>query len=232
MAESSAISTAINTFASPGEAIQAIKESPRFLFPLALIVIAAGIVTFLYMSAVDLEWFFEQQLAQNPNVTEAQAAQTGQALGSLPPGALASLLSIFGALSTAIVMLVQALYFKITSLILKDGVVYKRWFSMVCWCTLPSCLGYLATAVNLLTSDVSLMPREKVNPLAFSNLLGLEPMGSGTLDQIVMNLDATTIWSAILMIMAYKAFTGKNLTTSAVVVTLPLLIVVSVAFAL
>ncbi len=229
----SASAIVIDIFASPGEAFAAIRQKPRILLPLVLILASGGIVTFLYMHGVDIEWFFEQQiLAANPDATEAeleQASQGSQFMANIPRIGLASVFAIFAVIASAVLLLLQALYLRIVSAITGDGIDYKLWFSVICFCSLPTLLRHLATAVNLLTNDIRLLPQTAVNPLAFGNLLGLDP-GTG-LDLFVYNLDPTTIWSLVLIVLAYRTFSGKSMTTAIAVVLTPAALLVGLTLA-
>ncbi len=220
----------INIFVSPAEAFASLKEKPRFLLALLLIMTGACLVQFMYFNGVDIQWFFEQQLAANPNMTQTQAEQTGQIVSNLPPAGIAVFFGLIAAVFTGIAILIQALYFKVISGITKDGLRYKQYFALMCWATMPGLLSSLAQFVKISTSDVSLMPATDINPLSLWGLLNLEPLGTGTLDQIVMNTDPTTIWSMGLAIFGYKILSGKDWATAAMIALIPVIIVYALAF--
>ena len=86
MAESSAMTIAVNIFASPREAFAAIREKTRFWLPLMLVLLGVATVTFIYMNRVDIAWFYDQQIRMsNPNLTEAQIEQTVTTVSNMPP---------------------------------------------------------------------------------------------------------------------------------------------------
>lgn len=232
MADQSTLTVAVNIFASPNEAFAAIRERTRFWFPLLLILVGLFAVTFIYTNGVDILWSTEQQIrASDPDLTDAQIEQVVAATASIPQTALA----VIGAAATVLVVLViyllYALYLKIVSAVLKDGILYKQWFGLVAWCSMPALLSSLATLVNLLANDITLMPQTEINPLSFVNLFGLDMESAGTVDQIVANLDITSAWALILTILGYRAWTGKNLALAAFIVTAPYILIVGLAFA-
>jgi hypothetical protein len=98
---------------------------------------------------------------------------------------------------------------------------------MVAWCSLPSLLSSLASIVKLLSSDLSLMPREAINPLSFGNLLGIEP--AGALGRLLANLDPMTLWTVVLLILCYGIFTKRSLAVSAGIVLLPTIALIALA---
>jgi hypothetical protein len=224
------VTTIINIFASPAEAFASLKEKSRFLAALLLIVLAAALVQFLYFSGVDIAWFFEEQMLANPNTTQEQVEQTIRFMTSIPQSGLAVVFALITAFFVTVVFLIQALYFKIASQFTKDGLSYKRLFTLVCWASMPGLLTSIASMVKVLTSDVSLMSATELNPLAFWELLNLEPMGAGTLDGIVMNTDPMTIWSLVLLILGYKIFSEKDWATAVIIASIPTALTFGLAF--
>jgi hypothetical protein len=220
----------INIFAAPGEVFASLKEKPRFLVAWLLIALFGALAQYFYFSGVDVGWYFEEQLLANPNTTADQAEQVVRFMTSIPQGGLAIAIAVFAAIATIVVFLIQALYFKIASLIVKDGLRYKHMLSLVTWSSMPVLLTSLASIVKIMTSDVSLMPQMDVNPLSFWGMFGLEPLGSGALDGIVMNTDPLTIWSLVLLIFGYKVMSGKDWGTAAIVAIIPTALTFGLAF--
>lgn len=235
MAESNLISTAINVFASPTEAYPVIKERPRPLFPVAIIVVVQALAILLYMNQVDLGWLMEMQIRSSPAIegmseTEIQqAANQAAQLGPITYGAIGS---IAGAIFLTLAFFVYALYLKIVSIATKDGHTLKQWFGLVCWCTLPVLLSQIAALVNIVSNDVSFMPQERVNPLSFSSLLSLETEGASGIQRFVQNFDLTTIWTFVLITLGYRAWTGKPLFSAAAVAIAPYAVIVGIGFTL
>src|SRR5688572_28710434 len=98
MAESSSLALAMNVFTAPSEAFAALKERPRVWLPLLLLIIGYAAVSFTYMNSVDIGWFMENQLAQNPSMTEQQRADAAAAAADVSPmvyGAFGALTSLF-----------------------------------------------------------------------------------------------------------------------------------------
>lgn len=217
---------AINVLAAPSTAFAALKQRPTLVVPLLLLLAAAAVTTFLYMNGVDIVWFFERVMQQNPDANADQIERFNRFIENVPQAGIAATLSSFAVLGVGFVLLLQALYYKIVTWITRDQVPYKHWFTMVCWCALPSLLTSIASIVNLLTADVSLMPQDAVNPLSFANLSGLEPADDG-IGRLLASYDPLRIWSLVLMILCYRTFTGRSLTASAGIVLVPTLLIAS-----
>ncbi len=219
---------AMNVLTAPNVAFASLRERPTLLVPLVLLIAAAVAASFLYMNGVDIVWFFEQQMQQNPDANAEQIERFERFIENVPQAGIAATLSSFAALGVGAVLLLQALYFKIVTWITRDEVSYKHWFSMVAWCALPSLLSSIASIVKLLSSDVSLMPSTSVNPLTFANLFGIDTAGASELAQLAANSDPMSLWTIVLMIVCYRTFTARNLAVATGIVLGPTIAIVAI----
>lgn len=219
----SASSIAINIFVAPREALLALQAKPRFLLALFVLLLVTSITTFIYWSGVDIGWMIEQAVTQNPNANPADVAEIVELIDGIPPAVVGFAATAFAVVFLTIVLLIQALYFKIVSLIARDEVTFKLWFAIVSFCALPTALRQLSTIANLLVNDISMMPQEKINPLSIGSLLGLEPAGR-TFDSIVLNFDLMTIWSLALLVFASRIIANKSLGAAIAIVCWPVVL--------
>jgi hypothetical protein len=81
-----------------------------------------------------------------------------------------------------------------------------------------------------MTVDARFLPQEALNPLSFGNLFGIE-MGPGLslVQRILLSLDVTALWSTVLQIFGYQAFTQRSIVRATVVVLGPLAAIVLIA---
>lgn len=231
MAEQSLISTTINIFASPGEAFAAIRERPRPIFPLILTIVGLAVVVVLYLNRVDLGWYVEQQLRASGaagQLTEQQIVEAAdRAAGS--PGFIAGVGVIAQSLVIVAIYLLFSLYLWILSSIAKHGIRFLQAFGLLCWSALPGLLGFLASIVNLLANDVTFLPRHLVNPLSFGALFGIDAeqaAATGAAGQAMLGLDITFVWSALLLVLGYQAWSKKPLGVAAAIVLAPYVLLI------
>jgi hypothetical protein len=234
MANNSSLSVAANIFTSPSEAFPAIKERPRVLLPIIVLLAGYCAVSFVYMNTVDLPWFMDNQLQGNAQLTEEQREQAVAAAANVSP----MIYGAIGAASTSLFVLlwmfVTALYYTGVSFITNDGVKLKQWFALVCWCTLPVVLGLVAQLANLLAGDARFMLQDEINPLAFGNLFSIDRTGASILQRIMLSIDLTAIWALVLTVLGYQAWTKSSIVKAAAIVLGPLglIVVVSTLFSL
>lgn len=232
MTDTSLINIAVNVFASPGEAYPAIRERPRAFLPWFLIVAGICSVTMLYTSSVDVGWYLEPQVRASlagSNLSEAEMQEAVDNVANIRPLVLGAIGALSSAAFLTLLYFVHALYLTGVSFVRHDDIRLKQWFSLICWCSLPSLLGFLASLVNLLTNDATFMRQEQVNPLSFGSLFGLEAQGTG--DRILQTFDLTSIWSLVLIVLGYQAWTGKSLGTSALIALGPYILIAGISLA-
>lgn len=224
MADTSAFTILTNVFTTPGEAFAAIKQRPSPWLPLVLLIGVYCAVSFAYLTSIDLAWFFDRAMQNAPNLTDEQRARAVETQAGMSPYVLASVGSLSAAASFLIAFAIGALYFTGVSFALSAGVKFKQWFALLAWCSVPFLLGLLASLANVLTSDARFMPQEAMNPLSFGNLLALDSEGATLSQRILLSLDITTVWSLVLQVLGFQAWTGRSTAVASAVALAPLLI--------
>ncbi len=232
MADTSLLATAVNVFASPGEAFPVIRDKPRPVFPLFVVIIGVVIASLLYLSSVDLAWFLEGQIrasgggAQLSDPEIVRAAETAAS----NPGFLMTISAVSTGIVLTGVFLIMSLYLWGASSIGKHGIRFIQAFALVCWTALPVLLGSIASVVNLLLNDATFMPQYLANPLSFASLLGIEPTPGDSGELSLLSLDLTTFWSIGLLTMGYRVWSGTSLGIALAIVLAPYAILFGFVF--
>jgi hypothetical protein len=226
MADSTSVGVLSNIFTAPSLAFSAIKERPNPWLPLLVLMTGVFLQQFLYMQAVDFPWLMDQQLQQAGGMTEAQRAQTVDAMTQLPQSVIGAIQGVSGAITILAVYALIALYYLGVSFATNDKTKYQQWLALIAWCSLPSMLGIIASLVNLQVTDARFLLPTQLNPLSFGSLLNLDPQGATFVETILMSLDVTILWSTVLQILGYQAFTQRSIAFSTAVVLGPLALIV------
>ena len=233
MANTSALSTFVNIFASPNEAFAAIKERPRAWLPLIIVIAGYCAVTFTYLHVVDLRWLMDSQLAtQAPQMTDAQRQQAVERAVSIGPTVYGAISAVAVGLILTTVFALTALYYTAVSFFSGDGLKFNQWFGLITWCALPTLLGVVAQLVNLSTTDARFLARDAIDPLAFGNLFSIDRTGATLVQRILLGIDVTALWSLALTVLAYQAWTKSSLLKTIVVVFAPLAVIVAIGTAI
>jgi hypothetical protein len=227
MADTSVTAIATNLIVSPSAAFAAIRERRGAWFPLLLIVIGYCVLSFLYTSNVDIGWFFERQLA-SADMPAAERERAIESASQMSPATLGAVSAFSQTVFVLVWFSVVSLYYTGISFATKDGIKYKQWFAMLAWCALPLVLSFLASLVNMLVSDMRFMPQERINPLAFGALFDIDTTHATVGQRIVLGLDIMTVWSLVLTVLAYQAWTKRSIAVATAVVMGPIAIIVAI----
>ena len=230
MSDSSSVGVLSNIFTAPLQAFAAIKERPNPWLPLLGIILSICVVQFTYTQVVDLPWLIDWQLQQGgATLTDEQRAQMVDGAMRIPPLAYGFIAAVPSAIIILIVYAIIALYYLAVSFATNDGIKYGQWLALIAWCSLPSVFGQIASLVNLMVTDARFLPPQALNPLSFASLLGIDPQGARGVETILVQLDVTALWSTVLQILGYQAFTQRSIGVATVVVLGPLAIIVLIA---
>ena len=229
MADSSYVALATNIITAPSEAYLALKERPRVLLPVLVLLIGFSVVSFYFLSHVDMGFFLDNQLRSgNANITDAQREQAVAAAAKIPPLVYGALGAFSSSFFIFLIIFLVACYYTVVSFVTGDGVKLKQWFALLCWCALPQVLGIVAQLVNMIVNDPRFMLQDQINPLAFGNLLSIDRTGAPMVQRILLGIDVTAIWTLVLQILGYQSFTKSSYVRSAAVVLGPIALIVVV----
>jgi hypothetical protein len=232
MADSSSVSVLTNIFTAPTTAFAALRQRPSPWLALLIVLIGYAAVSYLYLQVVDLPWMLDRQLSQGGNLTEEQRNQAVETALQISPTVYGVIGAITTPLSIVIIFALIALYFTGVSFATNDGVKYKAWMTVVAWGFMPIVFGLAATFINLMVSDARFMGQERLNPLSFGNLLGIDMEGATTGERVLLSLDVTVCWAVGLWVLGHHVFTQKPITRSAIVVFAPIIVIVLISVAL
>jgi hypothetical protein len=198
--------------------------------PLLVIILSICVVQFTYTQVVDLPWLIDWQIQQGGgNLTEEQRAQAVDTAVRIPPLAYGFIAAVPSAIIILVLYALIALYYLVVSFATNDGIKYGQWLALIAWCSLPTVFGQIASLVNLMVTDARFLPPQALNPLSFGNLLNIDPKGASAVEGVLLQLDVTTLWSTVLQILGYQAFTGRSAGVATAVVLGPLAIIVLIA---
>jgi len=224
----SSVAILTDIITAPARAFAAIKERPTVWLPLLIVIIINSAVSVAYTSAVDLAWLIDLQLQQAQNLTEAQRAEAVKAAMRISPAVYGVIGAIGACVFIPLVFALTSLYYSAVSFVTGDGVRYKQWFALASWCAVPIVFGLLAALVHVLSGDARFMRQEELNPFSFGNLLSIDMAGVTRAQRTVLSLDPTLIWTMVLAILGYQAFTRRSLAFSAAVVLAPIVLIVAI----
>lgn len=229
MSGNGVVRTLVDIFTSPTHAFMTLREKPRILFPLILLMACNVAVTVVYMRAVDIPWLVEtSSQAALTRLSDSDKQQAIERISKISPTVVMVGAVVQGLIFLPILLFLPAAYFALVSLLTNDGYKLSRWFALVCWCALPLLVAQLASVVNVLAGDASHLAPEKLNPLSFGNLFELSGPPRNVGDRLFKALSLTSIWSLALLVFGYQMWTDRPLGKATGIVLAPVAVVAAV----
>ncbi|PCI74808.1 MAG: hypothetical protein COB20_14425 [SAR86 cluster bacterium] len=214
--------TAINILVAPSEAIAEIQQRPTKAFPLGLVLISTALSLAWYFSIVDFSWYVDDVLATQ-NIPEDRLEASREAMLSLSQNSFMLISVVGGTIFTLVYYALQSAYLALISALTGNGQKFSRWFSLVCWTSLPVLLGIAGMIMTILLSPNGQLSATELNPLTLRNL-GIAS-DNNSLNTLFDFFNLTMIWSIGLLTMGYKQWLGSSLIKAIGVVTTPYLLI-------
>lgn len=216
----------IGILTAPSSVFPILKEQPRIVFPLLLLIIASAIMLTCFYMTVDYAWMVDQMVAaQGNDLTETEREQMRSSMNALPQSVMAGISVVSVAIGIPAVLAAMSAYLLLMNKLMdRQSLAFPNWLSLVCWTSMPGLFASLASLVNVLLAHNGQLGMESLNPITFNSLLfHLEP--GDALFGPLNSLDPTYIWSTVLLVMGYSHWTGRSLGQSALVVLAPIVII-------
>jgi len=217
-----AVATSLAT--SPSSAFAALRERPRFWFPLVLVVVSSVVVVVWYYGVVDIDWLKEQMFGNNPDFQKMAPEQRAGAMSFVGRNTMLIGGVVAACIGMPIAFLISALYYLVAAKVTKVPLGFKHWFSMVCWASLPIVLNSIAAMLFLLLRDSDQLSPGVLQPLSLNELFFHLPMaakGQTFLD----SLSIPAFLSTALSIIGVHAFSQRSWLYSAVVALIPAVLI-------
>jgi len=210
-----------NVFMAPQVGMVQVQQRYNVIFPLFTLIVLSSLAIYTYFSLVDYAWYVDYMVEITAgDLSKSEQDTTRAAMSMLSQSATGSIAATVLLILTPIVFVIQALYFVIVSNINNDGYQFKQWFSFIAWSSVPALISVIAMFAILLTSSNLQMPFDSLNPLSLNELIfGLEP--SQGLGKLLSTIHLGQIWSFVVMIIGYQAWTKKSIESSIAIVLAP-----------
>jgi hypothetical protein len=213
----------------PRQAFTELDARPRFWWPLLVVVLSSAVLTFWFMSFVDLEWLIDQQLRQSArtaSLTEEEIVALARQQASMG-GLLAGIGAVATGLFIAFMLLVGAVYYLLAGKIAGVNRSFRHWLALSAWTSLPTVLAVIPAALVLLTATSNQVGQDSLQALSLNELFfKLEPGETGF--TLLTNINLFTFVSLYLGAVGVKVWSSRSWLFSIVFSVLPLILIVGI----
>ncbi|MEE4218281.1 MAG: YIP1 family protein [Xanthomonadales bacterium] len=210
----------VDIVASPGKALDEIKQHTSWLWwPLLIsIVLACGLFAYFY-NWVDFEWLVEETIRQVPAEDRAASADAIRSFMSPKSSMITTLIAVV--VMTFLIYLIEAIYFHLVNKVTTGSEIgFGQWFSFAAWTAFVGIFGTLAGFVMIFTAGSNQMSAESLQVLSINNLL-LHASPGDPWFRWGSSLTLINIWMLVLMSIGYARWTGAAMVKSAIIACLP-----------
>jgi len=216
----SPLATLLCMFVEPGKAFVAIEKKSMLLLPLLLTMAGGAALIFWYYQQVDFAWLQDKLLAGK----DMEPAQRDAALKFMTKSMMTNMSLLGAVIGPPVVYGITALYYLIVAKITDVPVGYGKWFAFVTWTSVPTLLALLLGAVQIMLASQGHLAYNQLNPLSLNQLffhVELNTPWATLLDSI----NATSIWSLVLMVIGFQAWSKKSRLTSIAIAIAPSVVI-------
>ncbi len=216
----SAFNAMMDIFASPGKALDEVRQHMSWLWwPLLIsILLSAGLFVYYY-GWVDFPWLVEETIRQIPAENRAESVDAIRKF--MQPATSTWTSAIAVVVMTFIIYTIQASYFHLVNkLITGADIGSGQWFSFSVWTGFVSVFGALAAFVAIFMADSNQMPTQDLQVFSLNSLF-LHLDSGEPLFTWASSLTLINFWTWFLMSIGYARWTGAEMVKSTVIAVLP-----------
>jgi len=210
----------VDIVASPGRALEEIKQHTSWLWwPLLISILFAAGMFIYYYSWVDFQWLVEETIRQIPAEDRAESEDAIRAF--MQPGSSMWTTVIAVVVMSVIIYAIQATYLHLANkLITGTEISFGMWFSFTVWTSFVGVFGTLAAFVTIFMADSNQLSTQALAVLSMNSLLVHASQGDPWFTW-ASSLTLINFWTLFLMSIGFARWTGADMKKSTVIAVLP-----------
>lgn len=209
---------------APRVAFMELRERPRFLLPLVLMLAGTVAILAWYYLFVDFPWLTEHMLSANEGVRQMSEAQRSQAAAMMSKPVIMWSSMIAGPLAILVFRLLEAAYYSLAGKITNVQYSFRHWFALSWWTGLPHLFALVVMAVFLLLASSNQVSNEELQLLSLNELF-LHRTAQDPGFTLLSSLTILHPWTWVLTVIGVRAWSGRSLLFSAVFALVPIVVI-------
>jgi hypothetical protein len=217
----------VDIVASPGKALDEIKNHTAWLWwPLLITILFASGLFIYYYNWVDFQWLVEETVRQIPVEDRAESEDAIRAF--MQPGTSMWTTVIAVVVMSFVIFTIQATYLHLANKVITGAEIgFGSWFSFTVWTSFVSVFGTLAGFVAILMADSNQLSTQGLAVLSMNSLLvhanPVDPWFTWASSLTLINF-----WTLFLMSIGIARWTGVDVMKSTIIAVLPWAIIFGV----
>ena len=214
----------VDIVASPGKALDEIRQHTAWLWwPLLITILLASGLFIYYYNWVDFPWLVEETIRQIPAENRAEGADTVRQF--MQPDRSMWMTVVAIVVMSLVIYTIQATYLHLANKIITGAEIgFGSWFSFTVWTSFVSLFGTLAAFVTILMADSNQLSTQSLTVLSMNSLLVHATPGEPWFTW-ASSLTLINFWTLFLMSIGFARWTGADMMKSTVIAALPWVLV-------
>jgi hypothetical protein len=204
----------VNLVIDPKSLFVSMSDSPRFWFPLLLLVGVTLAGVLYYYSAVDYAWLSENMM-KSQNTTGTVSAQSTDVPVGISKDVMLWISITVIAIGIPLMRLAESTYYYLAGKMVGSIISFIHWLSLICWSSLPIALVVIVSAVMLLLHPSGQITQESLNVLSLNELFFNVPQQSGWYS-LLCTLTVMHPWVWFLTAVGIREWTARSMVYSIV----------------
>ena len=210
----------VDIVASPGKALDEIKQHTSWLWwPLLITILLASGLFIYYYNWVDFPWLVEETIRQMPAENRAEAADSVRQF--MQPSRSMWMTVVAIVVMSFVIYTIQATYLHLANKIFTGVEIgFGSWFSFTVWTSFVSVFGALAGFAAILMADSNQLSTQGLTVLSMNALLvhatSVDPWFTWASSLTLINF-----WTFFLMSIGFARWTDTALLKSTIIAVLP-----------
>ena len=214
----------VDIVASPGKALEEIKQHTSWLWwPLLITMLLASGLFIYYYNWVDFPWLVEETIRQVPAENRAEAADSVRQF--MQPNRSMWMTVVAIVVMSFVIYTIQATYLHLANKIFTGVEIgFGSWFSFTVWTSFVSVFGTLAAFATILVADSNQLTTQALTVLSMNALLIHAAPGDPWFTW-ASSLTLINFWTFFLMSIGFARWTDTALLKSTIIAVLPWVLV-------
>jgi hypothetical protein len=206
--------------ASPGKALDEVKDRTSWLWwPLLTVILMASGVFIYYYSWVDFPWLIEETIRMQPVERRAESADAIRQFMNPSTSTWTTVAAIV--MMTMVIYTIQSTYLHLANKMTAGAEIgFGQWFSFSAWTGFVGVFGTLAVIVLIFMSDSNQLAQADLQPLSLNSLLVHASPGDPWFTW-ASSLSLVNFWMLFLMSIGFARWTNTPIVKASIIACLP-----------
>jgi len=213
---------------SPSAAFAELRERPRFLILLLILIVAMAVQQYWFFTAVDFEWLKDHMFSGSKRFESMPPEARERAMSMMSQNVMTWSSVVSVSIMMPLVMTIVSAYYMLAGKITNVQMSFKHWFSLSVWTSLPMLIGVAAACAILLAQDSNAQIGPSELQVLSLNELFFKLPPSHPAAQMLMQVNPIAIWSWVLAVIGVKTWSNRTWLFASAYVMLPVLVVYGV----